>query len=489
MSLSVKPLTAKQLAQKVIAKQHTTRARGEGDYALLLCILDKNDQLVRYVPNRVQLEFRKNRTSRDLVLKARQHGMSTEIQAHHFVQSITRRVRSATLAHDDVGTQFLRRMADRFWVNIPEGIRPPRGLDNATTTSYTDTGSEVLIATAGGKNKGRAGTYTLAHGSEVAFWSDAPAIMAGLLQGVPQDGHIVLESTPNGAQGYFYERCMEALDGSSDWTLHFFEWWWSNDYRTPLEEGETLEPYADDELALIAKHNLQPEQIKWRRKKQRELGRLFPQEYPEDAHTCFLVSGIGYFSDIVDLEKRFNAPIDAVYNPAHRYLASLDFGQQQDYSAMSVFDATTLEEVDLWRINRVPWGDIRKRALDTCMKWRVESLHPELNSMGGTNIEELHKEFASAGCRTTITPFDTNTHTKPMMVVAFHWALDEGGLKLLPDPVGKQELHSFTAAQTPNGSWRYEGLPHDDTVIARIGAWNAIVLGGVSLGRSVGKWG
>src|SRR5690606_726341 len=98
----------------------------------------------------------------------------------------------------------------------------------------------------------------------------------------------------------------------------------------------------------------------------RELGRLFPQEYPEDPRTCFLASGIGYFSDIRDLEAAFTAPVNAEYNPSHRYIAAMDFGQQQDYSVVSVMDATTLQEVELWRANRIPWGDIRQRALQIC---------------------------------------------------------------------------------------------------------------------------
>lgn len=454
----------------------TTPTTSDTDLAAHLYIQNKQDALIPYVPNRVQYHFRQRRTSRDLVLKARQHGMSTEIQADHFRKSITQRVRSATLAHDDVGTQLLRRMADRFWTNLPPHLRPARGLDNATTTSYTDTGSEVLIVTAGGKNKGRAGTYSLVHGSEVAFWTDAASIMAGLLQGVPQDGQIALESTPNGAQGWFYDRCMEALDGDSDWTLHFYPWWWADEYALALDDGETLH-YTDEETALISRvaqeenFALSPQQIKWRRSKQRELGRLFAQEYPEDPRTCFLVSGVGYFSDIHDLDKKFSAPVNARYHPQHRYVAAMDFGQQSDYSAVSVVDITTLEEVELWRINRIPWGDIRSRALQTCRKWHVEALFPERNSMGSTNIEELNKEFHSAGCKTRIVPFDTTPQSKPLMVTAFHYALDEGGLKLLPDPVGKQEIHSYTASQTPSGAWKYEGLPHDDTVVARFGAW------------------
>lgn len=444
-----------------------------------LKILDKYDNSIRFVPNKAQVDFRKHKKGRDLLLKARQMGFSTDIQAGHFEAVATRSARAVTLAHDDETTQKLRRMAKRFWESLPAHRRPKRVLDNATTTLYAGTGSEVTIATAGSVNLGRGGTYGLVHGSEVAFWKDASAIMGGMMQGVPIGyGEITLESTPNGAQGWFYDRCMEALDGNSDWALHFYAWWWDNDYRLALDDGEVLD-FSDDERALIAAHDLSPEQIKWRRKKQRELGRLFAQEYPEDPRTCFLTSGQGYFSDIADLERVFSAPTDAVYNPAHRYVAAFDFGQANDYSAVSVIDATTLEEVDLWRANRIPWGDIRARALATCQKWHVQTLHPERNSMGGTNIEELNKEFAAAGCKTTIAPFDTTPQSKPMMVTALHWALDEGGLKLLPDAAGKQEIYAYTASQLPSGAWKFEGLPHDDTVIARMGAWHGMNAGTV----------
>lgn len=458
------------------------------EYRSQLVILDKDNQIVPFKPNYAQSKYIQERTGRDLILKARQLGMSTVIQAEHFVSAISTTSMAATLAHDDSTTQKLRRMARRFYDGLDKATRPPRGLDNATTTTYPQTGSEVTIATAGSIAVGRGGTYSHVHGSEVAFWKDAESLMAGILQGVPRNGQIVLESTPNGAQGWFYERCMEALDGNSAWKLHFLAWWLDEGYALPLERGETLAPYADDEASLIAKYRLMPEQIKWRRSKQRELGRLFAQEYPEDPHSCFLASGIGYFSDITDLERVFTAPSNPVYNANHRYVAAFDFGQANDYSAISVVDATTLEEVELWRQNRISWSDIRSRALQIAQKWHLQSLHPERNSMGGTNIEELNKEFYAAKCKTQIVPFDTTPQTKPLMVTAFHWAIDQGGLKLLPDPIGKQEIRAYAAKQTPSGAWQYEGLPHDDTVIARVGVWHAIAAPKATLSFSSGKY-
>src|SRR5512147_1776321 len=117
------------------------------------------------------------------------------------------------------------------------------------------------------------------HGSEVAFWPDAERIIAGAMQGGNPD--VVLESTPNGAQGYFYERCMEALRGDGVWSLHFYPWWWDDNYRIPLDVGEQP-ALIGDENQLVEKFGLSYEQIKWRRSKTKELGRLFIQEYPED---------------------------------------------------------------------------------------------------------------------------------------------------------------------------------------------------------------
>lgn len=457
-----------------------------GDYADQLVILDKNNQIVPFRPNRAQLEFRRTKTGRDLILKARQLGMSTEIQSDHFLSAITRTTTAATLAHDDPTTQKLRRMARRFYDGLSNP--PPRGLDNATTTTYPQTGSEVTIATAGSLAVGRGGTYSHVHGSEVAFWKDAESLMAGLLQGVPLSGQIALESTPNGAQGWFYERCMEALDGASNWKLHFFAWWYDAGYVLPLSEGESLEPYTESEQSLITAHHLTPEQIQWRRFKQRELGRLFLQEYPEDPRSCFLASGIGYFSDITHLADVFTAPTNAQPVTGHRYVAALDFGQANDYTALSVADATTRQEVELWSDNHKPWGDLRAKVLATCQRWGVESLHPESNSMGSTNIEELVKEFRKAGCKTTIRPFETTAQSKPMMVVALHWALDEGGFKLLPDSKGRQEIDAYTAKQTANGHWTYEGLPHDDTVIARMGVWHAMSSATFRISTTMNNW-
>jgi hypothetical protein len=433
-----------------------------------LYILNKQKRRVRLDYNAAQREYLTNRTGRDLVLKARQLGMSTVIQAEQFRRATTSTVSAATLAHLDDSTQKLRRMSDRFWQFFPVEPKPKRRYANARLTSYTDFDSEVMIATAGSPQVGRAGTYTHVHGSEVAFWKDAGAIMAGLMQGGDPD--IVLESTPNGAQGYFYERCMEALDGNPDWRLHFFPWWWEPAYSQPVDEPLDL---TGEEQALRERHNLTIEQIAWRRAKQRELKHLFLQEYPEDPMTCFLLSGRGYFGNV---EHCFTAQRPLAPSPDHLYVAGLDFAQSQDYTVLVIVDATAKQMVDMVRVNRLTWKEMRRRCLLACKQWGVKTLIGEANSMGTTNTEALIDEAHDMRINTQIVSFMTTHDSKAGIMAELHSALHEGGLGLLDYPELKQELRAYEATQTKTGLWSLnapDGM-HDDTVIALALAWRAV---------------
>lgn len=434
-----------------------------------LRILNKEGALVPLHYNRAQRDYLANKTRRDLILKARQLGISTLLQAENYRQCVAGTAVTMTLAHDDDATQKLRRMADRFHANHPDP-KPGRKYANASVTTY-DTGSEANISTAGNRHAGRAGTYQFVHGSEVAFWVDPESIIAGAAQG--GNPTIVLESTPNGAQGYFYALCMEALDGRSDWRLHFYPWWWDEAYAIPMDEGEIIY-LENDEGVLLEKHGLTLEQIKWRRSKQRELKSLFIQEYPEDPKTCFLQSGFGYFGNT---SGYFGAPMGVEYDPTHRYVAGLDFGQTQDYTVCIIIDATTRQMVEMVRVNRLAWQEMRARAVNACKRWDVSVLKPEANSMGGTNIEALAEELRQAGCSTRVDIFTTDNASKASIMSALHEALSSGALHLQAEPDLRHEMNGFTATQTATGLWRLAaaGDGHDDTVIALALAWDALI--------------
>ena len=155
-----------------------------------------------------------------------------------------------------------------------------------------------------------------------------------------------------------------------------------------LADGEAL-TFTDDETRLMQANELTAEQIKWRRLKQKELGRLFIQEYPEDVITCFLTSGNGYFGDLASV---FTAPANAQRQEGHEYAAGLDFGQSNDFTAMPILDLTTNTQVDLLHVNKLPWADLRRRIVDMYRKWGCTRVVAESNSIGGPNIEALQAE-------------------------------------------------------------------------------------------------
>jgi hypothetical protein len=427
-----------------------------------LKILDKEKRLIPFRWNKAQAHFHASRTGRDLILKARQLGISTYVQGEMFRRKVTGTRATITLAHDNDTTQLLRRMEDRFWENCKFGnIQPAREYANAALATYPEYDSESIIATAGSKAKGRGGSYTDFHGSEVAFWPDAEKIIAGAMQGGNPD--VVLESTPNGAQGHFYELCNEALARDSIWRLHFYPWWYDDNYSISLDEGERLE-YTQEESRLVEKHNLKPEQIKWRRNKIKELKGLFKQEYPEDPITCFLTSGNSYFGDLSGV---FTAPLNPEYNPGHEYVAGLDFGQTNDYTAMPVIDKTAKVQVDLLHIRRLPWQEQRKRIVSTYKKWNCSRVGAEMNSIGSVNVEALQV----AGLN--VIGFDTTNASKAEIMSDLYEALHTDGLKLQDVPAQKQEMFTFVSTQTATGIWRLaaEGDAHDDTVMGLGIAW------------------
>lgn len=445
--------------------------------SVFLRILDKEKRLAPLRWNKAQAHFHAQRTGRDLILKARQLGFSTYMQGELFRRTVTSTRATATISHKDETTQILRQMSDRFWKNCKfNDIQPQRKYANASMTTYPEFDSMAIIATAGSPESGRGGTYTDIHGSEVAFWKDAERLVAGVMQGGNPD--VVLESTPNGAQGYFYERCMEAIRGDGIWKLHFYPWWWDDSYRIPLDAGEQIQ-LAGDEETLVEKFHLTPEQIKWRRYKQKELRALFTQEYPEDPITCFLTSGNSYFGDLTGV---FTAPMNAVYQPDHVYVAGLDFGQTNDYTAMPVLDITARCQVDLLHINKLEWKEQRRRIKEKYKYWHCQRMGAEWNSIGSVNIEALQDDGM------LVIPFETTNESKSEIMSDLYEALHTHNWKLQDHPVQRHEMQTYVSTQTPTGLWRLaaEGDGHDDTVMG-LGIAKWVAIQAVSLPKSQPK--
>ena len=256
----------------------------------MLKIRDKRGRLLRLRLNRAQCDLEKSSGQRNIVLKARQLGVTTYVAARFFVSCITREgTLSVQVAHDQRSAEEIFRIVHRLLENLPESLRQGALVTsraNVRQIVFPMLDSEYRVETAADPNAGRGLTIHNLHCSEVARWPrDVSETLASLRAAVPPDGEIFLESTPNGAGGTFYEEWQRAPQ--TGYVRHFYPWWWDPNYRRNMEIVE----FSDQERELMQKHNLDAGQIAFRREMRANFGNRAPEEYAEDPESCFLASG------------------------------------------------------------------------------------------------------------------------------------------------------------------------------------------------------
>ncbi len=230
---------------------------------------------------------------RALVLKARQQGVSTYVQARHYWRvAFGKGLQAFILAHETGASEALFAITRRMHALSPEPMRPRIGRDNPRELSFPGVGGGHGAGTAGADAVGRSKTIQLLHGSEAAFWKNAAEHFAGVVQAVPdlEGTEIIIESTANGPGGEFFERWRRAEAGIGDYLAFFAPWFWTAEYRRPVPPGFAPDAEEAEHAAL---HGLDMAQIAWRRAKMAELKdpMLFMQEYPATAAEAFQASG------------------------------------------------------------------------------------------------------------------------------------------------------------------------------------------------------
>jgi hypothetical protein len=263
-----------------------------------------------------RLEAQKEATGkvRALVLKGRQQGISTYVGGRFYHRvSHSRGVRVFILTHEQDATNNLFGMVERYHQHCPALVKPSTGASNAKELSLDKLDSGYAVGTAGTKSVGRSQTVQLFHGSEVAFWPNAAAHFAGVVQAIPDlpGTEVILESTANGVGGEFYERWQQAEAGIGDYIAVFIPWFWQEEYRRPVPDGFALD---EEEQDYAAQYELSLEQMAWRRAKIAELKDplLFKQEYPATAAEAFQMSGHdGYIKPELVMAAR-KATCDAI---------------------------------------------------------------------------------------------------------------------------------------------------------------------------------
>jgi hypothetical protein len=363
----------------------------------LLKVRSKTRGLVYLKANRAQREYSRECGQRNIVLKARQLGITTYVAARFFIQTITQPgTITVQVAHNQESAEEIFRIVRRFWENLPEAMQ--RGAlvtsrANIRQIVFPRLDSEYRVATAADPNAGRGITIHNLHCSEVARWPrDGMETLASLRAAVPVDGEIVLESTPNGAGGVFYEEWQRA--GETEFTRHFFPWWYDDDYQIEAEKPGLSLTSEEEELATHA--GLTDSQIAWRRLNRAQLRGLAVQEFAEDAISCFLASGESVFElEAIDRAlQECGEPVESKDNErwlawlppqlGRQYIVGVDTasgGCDGDYSCAQVVERSTGMQCAELR-GHLPPRELAARLVELAKLYNDAVLAVERNNHG-----------------------------------------------------------------------------------------------------------
>ena len=317
----------------------------------LLKVRDKEGQQRALAANPAQIRFEDQRGRHNIVVKARQMGMTTWVAGRFFLKTITARgVLTAQVAHTREAAEAIFRMVQRFWECLPGNMRDGclrRSRANVGQMVFPALDSEFRVLSAADESAGRGLTLQNLHCSEVSRWpGDAMATLAGLRAALSPDGEMVIESTPNGAHGCFYEEWQQALERGT--VQHFYPWWLEKGYVSAAAKRP-----REDELSLMSGSGLSADRVGFRRGLEASYRGLRVQEFAEDAELCFRSTGECCF-DMEALEQRLASVHEAVEsrrNAALRiwlppiagkeYLVAVDpagGGSDGDYAAVQVIE-------------------------------------------------------------------------------------------------------------------------------------------------------
>jgi hypothetical protein len=445
----------------------------------LLKVRSRSGAMVPLLANRVQEEYERRRGQRNIVLKARQMGMSTWIAGRLFLKTITiPGTLSVQVAHTQEAAEAIFRTVHRFQQGLPASLREGAlrtGKSNSRQICFPALDSEFRVESAGDSNAGRGVTITNLHCSEVARWpGEASETLYGLKAALTPQGELILESTPNGAEGCFWTEWMHAE--ATGTVRHFFPWWWEASYVSTAVEAGSLD---EEERGLIEREGLSLEQIGYRRQLSAGFRRLAKQEYAESAESCFSASGSCLF-DVAAIDARLalvRAPMEQRQNrtlqiwfpvvTGRKYAVAVDpagGGSEGDYSVAQVIElGTGLQCAELQA--RLPVLEMAQASAALAREYNDAWLVVERNNHGSGVLAYL-KSVCRAGRIYAQQGQDgwlTSSLSRPGMIAALGAALVEKP-ELFQSERLLRECRSFVRLRS--GQTGAQSGMHDDCVMA-----------------------
>jgi hypothetical protein len=312
-----------------------------------LKIKDKHSRIIPFEPNipqRILIDYvllciKEQRPVKAIILKARQMGLSTAVEAIiYWWTSTNKNINSVIIGHEESSSKNLYMMFRRYYDNTHPLFKPNVRYNTRTDLSFerfdetgkqVGLGSSIKTATAGNKAAGRSDTINLLHASELGEWENGEDLVASLLETVPDEpimekpSMMFLESTAKGRGNYFHTEFKNAMKRKNNFEPFFFPWWildsYERDADLPLGELSEYEVFLIDLMKkghTVAGQHIEidpahiPAKVHFYRRKKKNFESTpekLTQEYPSTWQEAFISSGKNVFDSLALQELENNA--------------------------------------------------------------------------------------------------------------------------------------------------------------------------------------
>jgi len=261
----------------------------------LYYVKDQNGKKVKFRLNWAQKTLYSAMWYLNIVLKARQLGMTTFIQIFMLDRCLfNSNVNAGVIAHNrDDAQKFFKDKIKFAYDNLPEALKNKVSASNDSANELAfSNGSSIRVGTSM-----RSGTYQYLHISEFGkvcakFPDKAEEVVTGALNTVHAGQFVFIESTAEGDYGRFYDLCQESMIQKDltklDYKFFFFPWY---EHPSYLLNEEVSIP-ANDEAYFTGLEQdlditLSDSQKAWYVKKKQTQKNKMKQEYPSTPSEAF----------------------------------------------------------------------------------------------------------------------------------------------------------------------------------------------------------
>lgn len=476
-------------------------------------IKDKNKQLITFRRNRAQEHFNKNKWYRNIILKSRQLGFTTDESMDMLDDTLfTKNFDCLLIAEDkEKAIEIFDKKIDLAWQNFK--LKALYSLDNDQARKMKfgfgdGTFGSILV-----DNSGRSGTFHRVHITELAlvckkYPAKAKEIIEGTIPAVPVDGRIDIESTAEEDFGLFHDMFWEAWNRGNptrpiEFKAHFYNWTWDDEDLSKITDAEIQEFKKEKDYIVFReyqiKNKLNDKEITYYYFKWLSLNKNWAslrKQYPTTPEEAFASAGEKVFDKdkllkmvIKEGQKIGDWIFYEDYKPNHHYGIGADVaeGIGRDSSTATIWDYTTGQDfkpkvVAEYCSSKIAPDMFAYELRDAGNKYGTCVIAVERNNPGHTTLsklkeiypaEKIYKEIKTDKVKDVKTEklgWLTTGASKPDMIYDLNTALNEESIDI-PSKFIVHELKTYPKDDLNRTKAIDEETKHWDRVMATAIGW------------------